>query len=181
MKLYFATGNKHKLTEAREILKGYEIERLDCDYPEIRSNSVEDVALDGVKYVVEKTGKACFVEDTGLFIDALKGFPGTYSKFVFERIGWQGILRLLQDETNRSAKFISAVAYLEPESEPRCFVGEAAGLIAHKASGDGGFGYDPIFIPTGRQKTFAEEPVTKHKLSHRCKALLGLKRWLKNV
>lgn len=180
MQLYFATGNKHKLAEAREILKEHEIERLDCDYPEIRSDSVEEVALDGVKYVVEKTGKPCFVEDTGLFIDALKGFPGTYSKFVFEKIGWQGILRLLQDETNRSAKFISAVAYSKPNTVPRCFVGEATGLIAHKARGDGGFGYDPIFLPTGKQKTFAEEPVTKDKISHRCKALMEFERWLKN-
>ncbi|MFH1786136.1 MAG: RdgB/HAM1 family non-canonical purine NTP pyrophosphatase [archaeon] len=177
MELFFATSNPGKLREAQAILSAHTIRQLPVGYDEIRSDSTDDVALDGVRQVVSKTGKPCFVEDSGLFVDALKGFPGTYSAFAFKRIGYEGILKLLTGEKKRGAKFISSVAYQEPASEPRVFRGEVEGFISETPRGTGGFGYDPIFIPKGYKKTFAELE-TKDKISHRYLALKQLEEHL---
>lgn len=177
MKLYFATTNKNKVREAVDILKPFRVEQVDIDYPEIRSESPEEIAVEGAKYVFEKIKKPCFVEDSGIFIHSLNNFPGTYSAYVFKKIGNDGILSLMAGKRDRGAKFISVVAYLEPASEPKVFRGEVRGEISKSPRGKGGFGYDPIFILEGYNKTFAELP-NKNQISHRYLALKKLRDWL---
>jgi len=101
----------------------------------------------------------------------LGGFPGTYSAYVFGTLGCEGILRLIEGQEDRSARFISSIAYVEPDSEVRVFTGIVSGSISHEMRGSGGFGYDPIFVPDGHDRTFAELGDEKNQLSHRYLAL----------
>ena len=120
------------------------------------------------------------VEDAGLFIEALKGFPGPYSSYVYKTLGVQGILKLMEGVKRREAYFLSAIAYAEPGLEPKVFLGKVEGFIVPEARGSKGFGFDPIFQPKGSEKTFAEMGVEeKNRFSHRAKALSALAEWLK--
>ncbi|MBN2251809.1 MAG: RdgB/HAM1 family non-canonical purine NTP pyrophosphatase [Candidatus Altiarchaeota archaeon] len=174
MKIPFATSNPHKVREANEVGKGYDIEfvQLNEPYPEIRDEDVGRVAFEGARHVYEKTNKAVIVEDTGLYVDALCGFPGPYSAYAYKRIGCAGILKLLAGEADRKAVFISAIGYCD-RSGARVFRGECAGSIPTEERGPPLFGYDPIFIPHGGEKTFAQDPAMKHRVSHRRKAFEG--------
>ena len=173
MKLFFATSNKHKIEEFREFLAGHgiEVEPVDIEIPEIRHTDVSEVALEKARYAAEKTEKSVIVEDSGLYIDALNGFPGAYSAFTLKTIGLKGILNLMVAEEHRSAKFVSAIAIAEPGKEPKVFVGEEKGTLSSGIRGSAGFGYDPIFIPDGYSKTHAEDIEIKRKVSHRVSAL----------
>ncbi|MFC2162812.1 XTP/dITP diphosphatase [Candidatus Altiarchaeota archaeon] len=168
MKILFATSNEHKISEANEIGKEYgiEFEAIIQDYPEVRAESVLDVALAGIEYVYPLVGKPVIVEDSGLFIDGLSGFPGAYSSFVYERIGNDGILRLMEGVADRSARFVSAIGYCDGK-KPLVFDGAVEGTIATGCRGTEGFGYDPVFMPNGSDETFATDPVYKNKVSHR--------------
>lgn len=179
MKILFATSNQHKVKEANKIGKKFEIEFLQLEepYPEIRDEDVSKVAEEGAKFLFEKIKKPLVVEDTGLFIEALNGFPGSYSAFVFKKIGNQGILQLLKEKRNRRAEFISAVGYCSSEVV-KIFQGLVKGTITREVKGDAGFGYDPIFIPEGQSKTFAEDPVMKNTVSHRRKAFEKFCKWI---
>lgn len=178
-KVNFATSNSFKVKEASKVGEKFGIEFIQIDepYPEIRHERVEEVAKEGAKYVFQKVKKAVIVEDTGLYIEALSGFPGSYSKFVFQKIGNKGILKLLEEEENRKARFISAVAYCD-EKEVKIFVGKIKGTISRKIKGKRGFGYDPIFLPEGQKKTFAEDYELKEKISHRKKAFEKFCEWM---
>lgn len=172
--LYFITSNKGKFVEAKEKLRslGFSVVQKDLGYPEIQAESLEDVALQGITYVRMGFNKPFMLEDAGLFIEALHGFPGVYSKYVFFTIGLPGILRLLSDVRNRKAVFQSVYAYSEPRKKPIIVLGECKGIISMKEQGTHGFGYDPIFIPDGAQKTFGEMTIEeKNQFSHRAKAL----------
>ncbi len=125
----------------------------------------------------EMEGDRIFIEDSGLFVEALRGFPGVYSAYVSKTIGYKGILRLMKGEENRKAYFKSVVC-LKLKGEIKIFRGKVEGRIAEKARGRGGFGYDPIFIPEGSDKTFAEAPEIKNRASHRKRALEGMKDFL---
>ncbi|MFH1285837.1 MAG: XTP/dITP diphosphatase [Candidatus Micrarchaeota archaeon] len=175
----FVTGNKHKFQEAERVLKlcGVSIEHRNTSYPEIRAENCEEIALNSAKELYEKLRKPLFVEDAGLFIEALNGFPGTYSAWVFKKLGIAGVLELMRGEKNRHAEFVSAVAYSD-ENGVKLFVGKCKGSIACEERGKGGFGFDPVFIPDGEKKTFAEEVELK-KCSHRTKAVAELGEWLK--
>lgn len=179
MRILFATSNKHKIEEANEIGADYGIEfsQLKLEYPEIRDESVTRVAEEGVKYVYARTRKPVIVEDTGLYIKALEGFPGSYSAFVYDKIGNEGILALLQNKSDRSAEFASALGYMNSDGV-RLFEGKISGKIINELRGSGGFGYDPIFIPEGSSKTFAENPEGKHRISHRGEVFRALCKWL---
>ena len=184
--IYFITGNKGKVLEAKKKFSEFDIEIIqkDLGYPEIQADSLEDVAKFGVNYIQKKFNKPFILEDAGLFIDTLDGFPGVYSAYVFYRIGCIGILKLLADESeeNRRATFRSVFGYSEPGKEPRLFIGESHGTISKKTAGDHGFGYDPIFIPYGENKTFAQmETVKKNQFSHRGKSLDKLIDFFKNM
>ncbi len=136
----------------------------------------------GASYVQERFHDPFILEDAGLFVDALKGFPGVYSKYVFFTIGLAGILRLLEGIENRKAVFRSVYAYGEPGKKPIIIIGECKGIISTEEHGNHGFGYDPLFIPDGGEKTFGEMTVEeKNQFSHRGKALQKLAIVLKDL
>ncbi|NYT02907.1 MAG: XTP/dITP diphosphatase [Methanosarcinales archaeon] len=173
--MYFVTGNKGKFAEAQAIFG--DLVQKNIGYIEIQADSLEEVASYGMKEVTARLDGPVMIEDAGLFIDALKGFPGVYSAYVFDTIGNQGILRLMEGVSNRGASFRSVVGYAEPEMEPRLFRGELKGRINFEPRGQGGFGYDPIFDVDG--KTVAEMSIPeKNKISHRAGSMHALKEWL---
>lgn len=180
MALNFVTTNKHKFKEvhmmAREI--GAEIKWRKMSYTEIQSDDLAEIVKIGAKEVCKKIGEPCFVEDAGMFIHALKGFPGPYSKFVFLTIGNKGILKLMNGIKNRSAEFRSAVGFCAPKSEPVVFEASVRGVIASEERGTHGFGFDPIFEINGR--TLAEMTTReKNALSHRGMAVRKFLTWFK--
>jgi XTP/dITP diphosphohydrolase len=172
--LYFITSNTGKFVEAKEKLRslGFLVIQKDLGYPEIQAKNLEDVALQGIAYVRMCFNNPFMLEDAGLFIEALNGFPGVYSKHVFFTIGLSGILRLLSGVKDRKAVFRSVYAYSNPGRKPIIVVGECYGTISTEQRGKNGFGYDPIFIPKGLRKTFGEMTTDeKNRYSHRSKAL----------
>jgi len=170
--LIFATSNINKFNEAKEILKNHEIKHLQFDYAEIRSDSLEEIARNSVRAAYRMSKEAVFVEDTGLFINALSGFPGTYSGWVHNKIGNEGILKLMEDAEDRTAKFETVIAYMMDKEHVSFVRGKCEGTISLEPRGKTGFGYDPIFVPDGEHQTFAESIELKNKLSHRYNALL---------
>jgi len=179
MDVLFATSNPHKVSEASAVGRkfGVAFKQIPIGYTEVRDNSVSVVAFEGIRSLYPRVKKPVVIEDSGLFISALNGFPGSYSHYAFDKIGIEGILNLLSKKKDRKAYFISAVAYADGESV-KIFEGVVEGTIAKKLKGVGGFGFDPVFIPRGSRKTFAEDPAVKKAVSHRSKAVELLCRWL---
>ena len=181
--IYFITGNKGKYNEVKEKMKSLNVNIIqkNLGYPEIQANTLEEVVKYGVEHLQNKLNQPFIIEDAGLFIDELEGFPGVYSKHVFYTIGCTGILKLMEDKNKKSAVFRSVYAYSESDGTPEFFIGDCIGTIANKEKGTGGFGYDPIFIPDGETRTFAEMKVKeKNMFSHRGKALDKLLDFLKD-
>ena len=177
--VWFITSNRGKFQEASQKLAGSKIAvvQKNLGYPEIQADSLEDVARFGVECLQDKVDQPFFLEDAGLFIESLHGFPGVYSSYVYHTIGLQGILSLFKEKpkTNRKACFRSVIAYKEPEQSPRFFIGECSGRITSEERGSHGFGYDPLFIPQGDTRTFAEMPTEeKNQYSHRGRSLSQL-------
>ncbi|MEF8880089.1 MAG: XTP/dITP diphosphatase [Candidatus Thermoplasmatota archaeon] len=173
-KIYFITGNKGKVREAQKKLEklGLEVIQKDLGYPEIQAEKLEEVADFGVEHISKTFDEPFILEDAGLFVNSLKGFPGVYSAFVFYTLGCEGILKLLESEEDRDAVFRSVYAFKKPGGETRLFVGECLGCISRRMRGDEGFGYDPIFVPDGSDKTFGEMKTgEKNSFSHRGKSL----------
>jgi XTP/dITP diphosphohydrolase len=181
--LFFITSNTGKVQEATEKLRplGFSVMQKDLGYPEVQADSLEEVATWGVSNVQERFDSPFILEDAGLFIDDLQGFPGVYSKYVFFTIGLGGILKLLEGVEKRGAVFRSVYAYSEPGKKPLLIIGECKGIISMRKQGTHGFGYDPIFIPDGAKKTFGDMSVEeKNQFSHRGKALEKLATVLKD-
>lgn len=175
----FITGNKHKVIEAENIFKDYDInlEHIDFGYCEPQG-TLEEVAISGAKYASRKLDRSVIVEDAGLFIKALKGFPGTYSSYVQDTIGNKGILKLLTDTDNRCAEFRSVIGYCAPNSEPKIFLGKVSGEIAVEERGNLGFAFDPIFYVPSEDKTFGELTTDeKNRFSHRKNSLEKFIKW----
>ncbi len=172
----FTTSNRHKYLEAKEIFRknGLKLGRISRDYTEIQADTLEEVVKEALEHI---NRKKVFIEDSGIFIKALNGFPGVYSRYVEDTIGNRGILRLMWDVKNRGAVFRSVVGY--KDSGIKLFKGEVYGSIALEERGTKGFGYDPIFVPKDYNKTFAEDYRLKQKISHRRKAIEKLVHWLK--
>ncbi|RLF28358.1 MAG: non-canonical purine NTP pyrophosphatase, RdgB/HAM1 family [Thermoplasmata archaeon] len=180
----FVTHNNGKFREAKEKFRsiGVELRQYSGGYPEIQADTLEEVALYGVEYLSDKLSEPFFLEDAGLFVDALKGFPGVYSAYVFRSIGCDGILKLLENVVDRSAEFRSVVAYKEPGGEPVVFRGVCRCEISYEKKGSNGFGYDPIFVPVGSNLTFGEMDVKeKNSFSHRGKSLQKLLEYMRRV
>lgn len=177
----FVTRNRHKFEEAFNILlpMGIRLKQAPIERIEIQSEDLSEIALIGAKNAVEVLKKPLVVEDAGLFIKSLNGFPGPYSSYVYKTIGVDGILKLMENVNDRSAYFKSAVAFCSPGGKCRVFVGEVHGEIALEARGSGGFGFDPIFIPYESDgRTFAEMSISeKSLLSHRARAFREFGRW----
>ncbi len=173
--IYFVTGNKSKFEEAQQILG--EVEQRNLGYIEIQADTLEEVTLFGMKEVMEKLKGPVMIEDAGLFIEGLNGFPGVYSAYVFDTIGNEGILRLMDGVEDRRAVFRSVLGYAEPRMVPAIFKGELWGNITTAPRGAGGFGYDPIFEVNG--KTISEMGLDeKNGISHRGASIQALERWL---
>ncbi len=173
-KLTFVTTNRGKFDEARARLAtiGVEVEQRVQPYPEMQTKAIVDVVESGIVWLRERVRPPFFIEDSGLFIDALKGFPGVYSSYAYKTLGNEKILRLLEGSTRREAHFESCIGYCNPNHEPAFFFGVCHGRLAEQAKGGHGFGFDPIFIPEGRQQPLAEMEIRlKNEVSHRGMAL----------
>ena len=180
--LVFATGNSHKLQEVQGLFKeGFALSCLKDvniteDIPETADNLVDN-ALQKAWYVYKKCGIPCFADDTGLEVDALNGAPGVYSaRYAGEqKDSKQNMLLLLNNmkgKTNRNARFRTIIAYIDENAKEHIFEGEIRGTIIETMAGENGFGYDPIFVPEGYDKTFAElSSEIKNTISHRARAM----------
>lgn len=178
---FFVTSNIHKFNEARLILAEYKVAvaMLKIEAVEIQDDNLESIAKASAIDAVKKCGLPVFVEDAGLFVEALNGFPGPYSSYVYRTIGTKGTLKLMENIDERDAYFQSVVAFSSPEEAPKCFQGKVKGKISMEERGSSGFGFDPIFEPSGgRKKTFAEMTTTeKNEYSHRAEALRKFTEW----
>jgi len=182
MNLVFATNNAHKLQEVAALLpnKILSLNDINCtdDIPEI-ADTLEGNALLKARYVYEKFGVNCFADDTGLEVEALNNAPGVYSaRYAGEQKNAEDnmnkLLLELQDKSNRKARFRTVIALILDGKE-YLFEGEVKGTIEKERRGKEGFGYDPIFMPEGFDKTFAELSIeTKNTISHRGLAVAKL-------
>ncbi len=174
------TSNKGKFLEYNEIFKenGIELIHYNLKYPEEQLDSLDEVARRSLYYLTGIIKEEFFIDDSGLFIDSLNGFPGVYSSYVQSTIGNQGILGLMKNNTIRKASFKTSIAYYD--GEIHIFNGQTSGTISFEEKGKNGFGYDPIFIPDGETRTYAEMTVAeKNRISHRNKAVKQLIDFLK--
>jgi XTP/dITP diphosphohydrolase len=178
---YFVTSNIHKFQEACYILSECKIAaaKLKVEAVEIQDDSLENIAKYSALDAVKNCGLPVFVEDAGLFVEALQGFPGPYSRYVYDTVGVEGILKLMKNIENRGAYFMSVIAFGSPKEQPVCFVGKVEGKISLQKRGTAGFGYDPVFIPLeGDGRTFAEMTTAqKNRVSHRAEALRKFAEW----
>ena len=183
--IFFATSNFHKFDEARRVLAehGLAMGMLRVKALEIQSDSLSDIAQSSAIDAFGRCHLPVIVEDAGLFINALNGFPGPYSAYVYKTVGNVGLLKLMADVADRKATFQSVIAYYDGHGVPVCFEGEAAGKITseeQRGNGKSGFGFDPIFQPAVSEKTFAEMAIEeKNCYSHRAKAISKLAKWCK--
>jgi len=180
MRLFFVTCNKGKVREFKQIL-GPKItaQQIAINYPELRSDNPEEIAKLAAKQLADILKKPVVVEDSGLFIKSLNGFPGTSSAYIHKRIGLKGILKLMEGIKNRECMYMSAVAYCKPKKQSISFLGTEKGKIAKKIRGNYGFGHDPIFIPEGNKKTYGEMRNCEEIKKFRRRAVLKLLDYLK--
>lgn len=201
MKIVFATNNQHKLQEIRDILDSeFEIVSLkdigcDVDIPET-GNTLEENAMQKAQYVYDHYNLSCFADDTGLEVEALNGEPGVHSARYAEgtdhdsEANMAKLLRNLEGKDNRKARFRTVIALIRKQDVCPCgctsikkvnrFEGIVDGSITTEKHGTAGFGYDPIFVPEGYDKSFAElgESI-KNGISHRARAVAKLAEYLK--
>lgn len=191
-KLVFATNNAHKLGELRKMLAGrYDVVGLadiGChdDIPE-DADTFEGNALAKALWVLEHYGLDCIADDSGLEVDALGGAPGVHSA----RFAGDGhndaannalLLAKLEGAADRHARFRTAIALVRKGHDPIFFHGKVEGTIIGAPRGDAGFGYDPLFVPDGWSKTFAEAtPDEKNAVSHRGRAVSSLCHYLSTL
>lgn len=189
MKLVFATNNKHKLQEVRDIV-GNRVEVLSlsdigcCDDIPETADTLQGNALIKARHIYGKYGLDCFADDTGLEVEALGGAPGVYSaRYAGEECDSEANMRKLLEnltgKSNRNAQFRTVIALIIDGKE-MLFDGIVKGTIATEKKGDSGFGYDPIFIPEGHTESFAQmSGEMKNSMSHRFRATQQLGDYLK--
>ena len=155
MKITLVTGNWAKIALAKEKLEplGIEVDNVKMDTVEIQADSVEEVAAYSAKWASEQLKANVVKNDTGIMVDALKGFPGPYTHYIADTIGEDGLLKLMKGVENRKACFVQALAFCEYGKEPVVFKSITEGTIAKRKSGKYGWAYDFIFIPKGQTKT----------------------------
>ncbi len=172
--LFFVSSNDQKYHEAKKILNSFGIQLgfLKSNLEEIQSDSLNHIARKKARNAFSKHKKPLIIEDDGIFIDSLGGFPGPYSSYVFKTLGNKGILDLLKNK--RQAKFISVITYCD-DAILESFDGELCGTISKSQKGKG-WGFDPIFVPNNSDKSFAETS-DKNKISHRYKSLKKFSNW----
>jgi XTP/dITP diphosphohydrolase len=179
--VYFATGNKGKFIEAADVAArfGITLKHMRIDKLEIQSNDLAEIASFAAMDAARSKRRPVVSEDAGFFVNALAGFPGPYSSYVFKTLGTGGILKLMEKRVDRKAFFQASVAFCTPMSRPKCFTGFAQGRVSRKPKGTHGFGFDPIFIPKrGDGRTFAQMTTDeKNTLSHRALAFARFSEW----
>lgn len=176
MNLAVVTSNANKAREVAAYFMGVlEVEHVALACPEFRNDDVGEIARAKAEFAYQAISRPLIVDDTGLFIDALRGFPGPYAAYVHDTIGNAGILKLMEGVEDRGAHFETAIAFAR-EDGIRIFRGILPGTIV-APRGEGGFGYDPIFEHAGQ--TLAEMPLAeKSKISHRARALEAFRAWV---
>lgn len=203
--LHYVTTNPGKVREAEEYLGSDTVSQFDFDYTEIQSDSLGAIAAHGAREAYREVGEPTLVDDSGLFIRALEGFPGPYSSYVEDTVGVERTWRLASEEEDRGASFRCVLAYCDgedfdatpdpidrddrvaaaaagPDGEEsddvlpvKLFEGRVRGTMV-EPRGEGGFGFDPIFEHEG--KTFAEmNAEEKNAISHRGRALAKFGEW----
>ncbi len=162
----FVTQSSDKVVEAERIL-GIKLERYELELPEIQAIEVEEVVINKVKYAYDALGgRPVMVEDTGLYIEAWNGLPGALIKWFIKYVGNEGICCMMHEFSNKRALAKTVVATYD--GKVQLFTGEVHGQLASVAMGEGGFGWDRIFIPNGTDRTFGEmSPDEKDKFSMR--------------
>ncbi|MCE7996491.1 MAG: RdgB/HAM1 family non-canonical purine NTP pyrophosphatase [Roseivirga sp.] len=190
MKICFATNNQNKLSEIQQILGDQfhilSLQDIECfdDIPE-PYETLEENSAGKAEYIYSRYQIPVFADDTGLEITALKGAPGVYSARYGgpERSAEQNMSKVLgelKEEQDRSARFRTIMTYIDHTGSYQ-FEGIVEGQIINEVRGAGGFGYDPIFIPSGYSQTFGELPAkVKNKISHRVRSLARLVEFLKS-
>ncbi len=176
MKLAVVTSNANKAREVEAYFAGVlEVEHVALECPEFRHTDIREIARGKAKFAYDALARPLIVDDTGLFIEALGGFPGPCAAYVHDTIGNSGILKLMEGVENQSARFETAIAFAR-EDGIRIFRGVLPGAIV-APQGEEGFGYDPIFACDGR--TLAQMPLSeKSRISHRARALEAFRVWV---
>ncbi len=178
--IVFVSKNPGKIREARFILEkfGLKVEVAELDKVEMQADSSSEIALHSARQLLPCISEPFVLEDAGLYVSSLSGFPGPYSHYVLQTIGCEGLLKLLGSTDSREAYFESAVAYSDRGGLVKTFLGRVNGTISWGMRGEGGFGFDPIFVPLGSLKTFAEVSINeKSEISHRRRSLEAFARW----
>ncbi|ACP35799.1 non-canonical purine NTP pyrophosphatase, rdgB/HAM1 family [Sulfolobus islandicus Y.G.57.14] len=166
------TSNENKFMELKELAKSFniELEQLKGEKIEIQSDNLEEISKTAAYLAYLTFRRPLIVDDSGLFIETLQNFPGPYTNFVKNTIGLKGILKLLEDLKDRSAYFMTVLTFTDGKII-KTFNGIVKGVISEEIRGNSGFGFDPIFIPEGEKRTFAEMSLEeKNKYSHRARA-----------
>jgi XTP/dITP diphosphohydrolase len=175
VEISFVSTNPGKFEEIRWLLKPFGVRarwRREA-LSEPQADSLDEVVRAKLRSLRSSREQPLLVEDSGLFIPSLNGFPGVYSAWVYRTLGLGPILELVASRPREA--FFRTVAGVKKGSKEWYFAGECHGTLAPRPSGSGGFGFDPIFIPGGHARTFAEMPAeTKNRISHRAKAMEGV-------
>lgn len=178
--MIIVTSNRGKYAEYKQLFDeaGIDLELMLIGYPEEQLDSLEEVAERSACYLKGIIKSAFFLEDSGLFISALGGFPGVYSSYINRTLGNDGILKLMKDHSNRKAEFRTCIAYYDGITN--LLTESTKGSIAFEKRGRNGFGFDPIFTPEDYRETYAEMSLEeKNAVSHRSKAASSLLQFLK--
>jgi XTP/dITP diphosphohydrolase len=180
--IIFASSNRYKFREVKSLLSKFDtdVQFVEKNLNELQADSMEVIALNKSHHAFLEISKPLIVEDDGLFIEELNGFPGQYSAFVLKTIGNTGIIKLLRDTNHRNALFRSVIAF-NNGIKALTFSGKTKGTIARNVT-EGGWGYDPIFIPENSEMTYGilEIRGRKESLSHRATALKKFGEWFKH-
>ena len=182
MRLKVITSNPGKVEEFRREFAdwGVEMEHAHIPYDEIQTSELEEVVKAGMEELRSEGLRDFIIDDSGMFVDSLKGFPGVYSSYVQKTVGNAGVLRLMEDVSERGAEFRCCIG-CDIGGETVIVTGVCRGTILRMARGVGGFGYDPIFSPDG-ERSFAEMPLDeKNAVSHRGNAFRLLKDRLREL
>ena len=180
--LRIVTSNNGKIKEFTQAFDKlpYHPVKISVDYPEIQASTLEEVVDFGLDWLKGKVQPPFIIDDAGVFIEALDDFPGVYSRYIFDTIGLEGVLKQMKEVKNRKTTFKCVLGLLLEDGTKHKFVGECHGELTAKPKGKHGFGYDPIFIPQNLEKTFAElNSKAKNQLSHRGLAMAKLLDFIK--
>ncbi|AAK40756.1 XTP/dITP diphosphatase [Saccharolobus solfataricus] len=182
VKIGVLTNNENKFIELKEIAKNFniELEHLRGEKIEIQSDDLEEISRTAANLAYLIFRRPLIVDDSGLFVQALQNFPGPYTNFVKNTIGLKGILKLLEGIKDRSAYFMTALTFTDGKII-KTFIGIVKGAISEEIRGNLGFGFDPIFIPEGEKRTFAEMSLEeKNRYSHRARAFAKFAEFLES-